>query len=71
MKKIFSRHAGRRIRQRNLGLQRTKKTLGGGQLVYLGNKKYKSIGSGGEGKKITVIYKKDRGKNLVITAWRS
>ncbi|MEK9180866.1 MAG: DUF4258 domain-containing protein [Patescibacteria group bacterium] len=69
MKKIFTRHALKRIKNRNLGMQKTKRAVGGGKLVYLGNKKYKSTRESG-GKTITVIYKKDGGKNIAITAWK-
>lgn len=63
---IFTKHARRRFRQRNIARSRAANVAGFGKRKYLGNGKWKSSKNG-----VTTIYAKSRGKRVVITSYRS
>ena len=69
MQEKFFRHARKRMRQRNIGTGRAHSALGGGNAQYLGRHKFKTTKLVG-GRTVTVIFRKDRGRKVAITAWK-
>lgn len=69
MLRTFSRHAQRRMQQRNISSGRARAALAGGKTKYLGRHKFKSSKLI-DGRTVTVIYKKSNNRKIAVTAWK-
>jgi len=69
MSVCFTTHVRRRARMRNLSAAKVKKSSFSSRRKYLGHGKYQAGNSGLSGD-TSVIYKKEKGKKILITAWK-
>jgi len=65
----FTTHVRRRASARNLSAAKMKNSLFSSKQKYLGRGKYKA-GNPSSPESLNVIYKKEKGTKIVITAWK-